>query len=760
MFHLRELQKSPKQQTLRVRRPSLNKTASGQIVATEGSFSAASGEHILKHRDSIVTVASSVSIETLEKLDITPLHSPRNSFMRVGSVEQLNLPTAFSEDSIGVWRVPLDGDDENQSIEAYLTKFRSDYLRRIDDVRKKLRVFFGVRLQNDPNLPSNRRYSLLNPLTGYMFASGKRPPTKSKTNASNLCSGHIARRRELQEKKVNPLDNSIPGAWPDDIKDAPADLKLTLNLRATVKANITAAKMWHNLVCWEEKLPEYCQMGDEYYELGRNAPKYFIQEAIPLYRLINKITRKTGPKPESGTFEFVSASSKHLTFKYNHETFEINLNLLMPPTNLPDKDEAAVPFADIEEFHEYANNIGILTHHAPLFQVADNGDRLPEMVWCDKNGHITGDADLQVVGKRFDMPSVFYSVFWGEDKEDHIKFIVGLVIAKKRLECKTAKEFREFLDSFDIQAYAKYAAPNTDPERLAFNKNDYVSDWELYNDAHYINYADESDSERFMYYQGNLMFMLDKTINRYLEKPHELNVVCHSDLYSLVVNTEIDFDNLAIHAPEDTNQHPGEVGAVLCFDTDENTYATENSVSHLMALLADRKTLEEQVIGINPAYLLTDEFNGELSQLWLDILLIRCLNAALWSDFEFERHWNNIVRVFSKDRTNGPPACAKVNERMDAIRTELNRIEHEYRVNFGQGTFDEQQLEESIKFRKGVYISQQLDKIYGTCKPLRILFKEKLYDLAEKEEEEQESVHEYTAESEEKKRVTMPELAL
>lgn len=718
----------------RVRRPSLTKAKSeGSIFNTDGLKVVTADSNgfstELPRRDS---VASSVTAETLEKLDITPLGSPRFSFARSGSIEQLKLPTSFTSDHIGVWKVPLDGDDENQSVEAYLTKFRSDYLRRIDFVREQLNIFMSVRLQNDPNLPSNRRYSLLNPLNGYMFASGKRPPTKSKTNTTNsLCIGHIARRKELQEKRANPLDNSIPGAWPDDIKDHSLDLKLTTRLQITVSRNIQAAKMWHNLVCWEETVPEYCQIGDEYYALNRKAAKFYIQEAMPLYRIINKITGQFGPRPENDRYEFVSANNKQLIFNYNDELFKIKLDLLMPPTEL--SFEEITDFASIQEFHDYARDLGILTHHAPLFHFNNNGDTVPEMVWCDRHGHITGDADLQVVGKRFDMPSIFYALFWGENPHDQVKFIIGLILSKKRLQCKSAVEFREYIKNFDVAQFKQFAAPDTDLSTLTFNIEDYISQWELQDDEHYINYADPNDAERFNYYQNTFMPLLEDTIAKYLENPNSLSVVCHSDLYSLVVNVAIDYDNLAIHAGEDTNQHPGEVGAVLCLDSDQKTYATENSVSLVIALLADRKTLENQVIGVNPAYILTDDYKGELCQMWMDILRIRCLNAAFESDFEFERHLHNIIHTFSYDKANGPMACAKVQVRMADIRSELDKIEQECRRECKCNNENEIQLR--IRFRKDTYINDELNKIYTHYNSLRILFKEKYFGLSEEEEE-------------------------
>src|SRR5581483_4149160 len=151
------LQASPgTQQPRKVRRPSMEANAALSVNVQAEEY----------HRSPLNSKGSFCSSETLYSIalaDAEPLCSPRyrrsltSSFASLGSFR-----CQFGVDDLFCWDVPLDADDENtQSEEAYSTRFRNDYLRHVDNVRKKHKLFIAVRLQNDPFIPSNRRYSFL-----------------------------------------------------------------------------------------------------------------------------------------------------------------------------------------------------------------------------------------------------------------------------------------------------------------------------------------------------------------------------------------------------------------------------------------------------------------------------------------------------------------------------------------------------------------------------------------------------------------------
>lgn len=603
---------------------------------------------------------SSVDTNILSLADSASLHSsPRQSFSGEdtspnGSAPYFVFPP-YDANEINAWVVPYVYEGTAlQSLKAYQTKLTQDYLDRIVAVSKKLRVRIAVRVQNDPLLPSNRRYSLMVPDTKTIIATAKRPPLRSKTNSARyLCHGRIARRPQLQEKATNVLDNSVPGSWPTAIKEHPVDSDKTTLMQHQVSADILEVKQWFNLICWKELVPEYCQIGDEIYPKDTMKEKYYIQEAVHLYWLLQKIKRdENSPTNEMYGFKFIAASSQYLLFTFNGEMFKIKFDTLMPPIDL--QIEGLQSFTNLDGFRKFLDDNDIEGHHGALFYRNQLGDFVPEMVWCGENGHITGDADAQYFGKRFDMPRIAYATFKGDLDSDHPKFVNGLELFKARLLCKTATEFREYV------------------AKCGFDVSPYITMVELHDYEHYINYMDPNNGERYEYYHDIFLPMLEETIQYYAANYADLGVVCHSDLYNLIVQLAIKHP-LSIHAEEVTNLHAGEVGALLTAD-EELLQVSENELSSLISIFSDPTLLRDQVIGVNPYYLRDREDSNELSLQWLDTIIIRCLNAAAISDFEFKMHWITITTGFAKDKQFGPCAISKVNAALQPIQNALASI--------------------------------------------------------------------------------------
>lgn len=592
----------------------------------------------------------------LDQLSFSGPHSPRNM--------QQGVPF-----DINAWMIPYKEESSRAiSVEEYLAKLPSGYLPHSSRLSKGLDIIIGMRAAKKTQIPIQRRISLADPdadpNTPSILATPKSPPYETATNLLGPTRGHIPRRSKLQEKPACPLDNNIRGAFPEKLDLMRAfDASLTDLYKKNVTNNIISVYKYHNLICWEEKVPEYIQEQEVFNPTGRLVPKCMIQEAVHIYWILDKIKQcQNNSNTDDDRYEFVSATANTLTFTYNGELNKIFLNVVMPAIRnsieqiILEMEEQGQVFLNLEDFAHHVENLDLLSHHAAIFYYNGNNCFVPEMVWSGNHGGITSDLDVQFFSKRFDMPRVAYAIFEAKKAEDHIKFKNGLLLLKQRLLCASKQEFDEFINNCDFKETIE----------------EYLSKEELEADE-YLNYADPNDAERYKYYIETYMPLLNATISHYNAHPEGLKIVCTSDINSLVLQFVFK-DPYSIHAGEDTNLHPAkEFGAILITDHD-NFMVAENEATLLATLFSEPDLLKQQVVGMNPYYLRDRNLDAHLSQQWLDVIVVRCLHAAAISDFEFKMHWKTIERTFAHDKLHGPIANEKVAFELSKIQTLLQTL--------------------------------------------------------------------------------------
>ncbi len=521
---------------------------------------------------------------------------------------------------ISIKIIPYDPDaGDVQSMSAYITKFTPDFYDAIYKLTQLLGIMVSIRLQNDPEIPSNRRYSLTDEETGDIIATPKTPPIASKTNIyGSMCYGHITRDPEIQDSSSCLSDNKIPGELPLAISSQQSKKELLIFLQHTISEKIREAYIYQNLIVWREEITT-----DQSIVL-----RTFIQEAERLCYLLQKML---GTSP---TYAFCQASNKALFFiGPKQRKYKADLTKLIPNHIISKK---TIKFAGLKEFETFIKHEDLYLSHAPLSTLGSASHPfdtyVPEMVVCDKDGHVTCDADPMHFGVINDVPWIAHAIFNGA-KNDQSKFINGLMLLIARLEAPHKNEFLQYI------------------KECGFDVHDYLLTKELDGDE-FKNYT------QMPFFQDTFLPLVKQTLDKYLRHPELLKIVGESSIYSIIVQVAFNH-KLSIHADEDKNPKPGEFGAnLLCYRG--KFMVSRNQASYLAVIFLYPEILRDQSIGVNPAWLCEHYNTLDLANQWLDVIEIKALYIAEKSVFDMHMYLQNIQRTFARFPAYADITCAKV----------------------------------------------------------------------------------------------------
>lgn len=190
-------------------------------------------------------------------------------------------------------------------------------------------------------------------------------------------------------------------------------------------------------------------------------------------------------------------------------------------------------------------------------------------------------------------------------------------------------------------------------------------------------------------------------LNKYKQDPSLLQLVCETDLHSIVIQTAM-ADPLSYHAGEDLNPYAGEVGVVLIADqaADHQFIITENAISYLTYLFSDPKILATAKLAVNSAWLDYSDDNDDIRAMWLDVIEVQALHHAKISIFEFKMYWQNIVHILDRRRP-GSSSMRNIDFlAIDAVNSLLNTVE--FRIT-----------NDDITYNKASVIEARLKQIYA-----------------------------------------------
>jgi hypothetical protein len=575
-------------------------------------------------------------------VNISPLDAKYSIFRETNEL----LPYSM----IKVTVLPYDPDSELGDI-AFATRFTADFFDRMCDAEG----YVAFITHNSEAELAKRRYSPFEPDTLEVLATAKGPDLKGKTNPeSALLFGRLAEDPRLQTNPTPPEDYNFPGELPAAVQKLAPDLQLTKYLQEQSNPDIIAAYRYHNLICYTKLEPVYDTVNACFTDT--KVPRHYLQDQLKIYRIINKI------KEPNSSYKFVSFYNLRLTFTYKNIECMLDLSKLMPPIPADSKilQDRSAAFFTLEDFENYIQPFNIRGLHAAVFCRGPKGHFVPATMLTGYYGGYTSDADAHVFGKRFDMPREAYAIFSGFKRQDYPKFLQGLKLLHARITCASKAEYKRYIDN------------------CAFDVTEYISQQEIdAGEDEYLNYQDPNNFECFSYYKDRFLPALEKAIEMYQVNLNAFSQVCTSDLHNIV--TQVKFAHrLSIHAAEDTNLKPGTIG-VNTRQYKGTFLITANEESHLADLFSDRSLLSEQIIGVNPYYLREREPGNPLSDYWLDVIYINCLNKAKVSMFEFEMHWLTIIRRFEYAEKNGPKSAMqhgltpsqKVNAKLSALKKVL-----------------------------------------------------------------------------------------
>lgn len=586
----------------------------------------------------------------------------------------------------------------NESIPAYIAKFPSFFYDNVQNISKK---FGGMPIsylaqQNAEEL-SQRRYSLLG-LYGVPFSTGKWPPIKSKSNRTGtMCTGHIPFDAFLQSTPTNPLDNSIPGSLPLEIKNTLPDLELTKFYQKTMSADIEGVWLLDgaNLLCVAKKLPEFREISPKVYEpTGRMCPmpKIGIQEPERLYGIFSKM------KGPNKIYSFMRVINHNFFFAGpGKHVYRIDLTKLILDSEK--KFLWQQQFDNLNDFEKHIRSAGLEKAHAPIFRINENDEYEPVLVWCGPNGPITGDADPNQIPIPFNMTRIAsWGIFNGVESKPH-EFIDGLKLLLARFKSKTREEFVKYLDNCDFNL--EHYMPK---EELVYMRTP---------GSNYLNYCDPEFADYEMYQE--YIAVTQSAINKFETDPSLLHLVCETDFHSILIQ-EAMHDPLSYHAGEDLNPFAGEIGVVLIADqTDEHSFIiTENAASYLAYLFSDPTILARWKFAVNSHWLSNSRSNKELCAQWLDVIEVQALNHAKINTFEFKMYWKNILKILDRHRPGTTSIRAAdqiaINSVNDLLREVALRISSHAEINKRLEQIYLRHSDQTIKLKTTIVDSQNNNK--------------------------------------------------